>query len=997
MFQCRDKGVNNFNATFTNPYLCCDKNSDFLVLYTNADGLLNKKGEFETIVMNLQPKIIAVTEIKAKRQQDLEYVEYALPGYTLFVNSKPKLGVALFMKDSLNAVECIELNNNDFQESVWCSFKSNRDEEVLVGCIYKSPNSDLENVEKLHKLLLNDRIKSYDKTLIVGDFNYPTVNWNGDWSSTKDEVFLECIRDAFLHQMVVYPTRHREGQRPTLDDLILVSDEQLVSDIVHYSPIGKSDHDVLLFQLYINERETEKVDFADFDLGKGNYNKMKEELGRRDWGSLADMNVEDGWLVVKNTILESMRENIPRRKVSINKKASKPVWMNNKVKKIVGKKQSFYKRYLKLKTSIDYEKYVEVRNKCNRIIKQAKRDYEQKLATDCKRNPKYFWKYVQSKINLVSGVSSLNRGDGSLVIDDKDKADVLNSFFASVFVKENTDNIISADEGSMSNFGFISEIIITPLAVLQKLKNLNVNKAQGPDGIPPRILKELCEQLANPLSVLFNKSLEEGKIPSDWKKADVVPIFKKGTRADPGNYRPVSLTCILSKVLESFVRDALVSHMMDNKLYSSCQHGFRKHRSCVTQLLEVMEHFTDFYDNGNSFDVIYFDFKKAFDSVPHQRLLIKLAAYGITGTVHNWIKEFLSGRVQRVRVGKEFSTLEPVLSGIPQGSILGPILFTIFINDISENIQSYCRIFADDTKIYNLTSDCKVLQEDVYRLQEWSAKWELHFNVSKCKVLHAGKKNPNFNYVMKTERGISEMDVCEEEKDLGVIFDGGLRFDSHIQSSINKANKIIGIIRRSFSFLNKDSFLRLYKALVRPHLEYGNSIWAPHLKRQSVAIERVQRRATRLLPEIKDWEYERRMKFLNLPSLKYRRYRGDLIQTFKIINKVDDLRCDDFYLFNGHNITRQSDINLQVRHCSTDMKKFSFSYRTTRYWNALSRETKMAVDINMFKNLLDKDSNRDILSYEFDSTAKVTRRPLVTKMGHPKAARPSAKRTALPL
>ena len=256
-------------------------------------------------------------------------------------------------------------------------------------------------------------------------------------------------------------------------------------------------------------------------------------------------------------------------------------------------------------------------------------------------------------------------------------ANTLNAFFASVFTRENIDdNVPFLQEGGNSQGMTLSEIRVTPAAVTEKLGKLNKDKAQGPDNIPPRVLVELCHTLGEPLSVLYNKSLEMGRIPADWKTAHVTAIFKKGTKSTAGNYRPVSLTCVLCKVLESIIRDAMVNHMNDHKLYSSCQHGFRKGRSCTTQLLEVMENLSRSIDDGQNIDILYLDFRKAFDQVPHHRLLLKLRSYGFVGNISKWIEDFLSDRTQKVRVGDSYSANAKVLSGIPQGSILGPILFT---------------------------------------------------------------------------------------------------------------------------------------------------------------------------------------------------------------------------------------------------------------------------------------------------------------------------------
>jgi len=265
------------------------------------------------------------------------------------------------------------------------------------------------------------------------------------------------------------------------------------------------------------------------------------------------------------------------------------------------------------------------------------------------------------------------------------------------------------------------------------------------------------------------------------------------------------------------------------------------------------------------------------------------------------------------------------------------------------------------------TQNYIVLQDDILRLQEWTDTWNLYFNASKCKVMHVGKKNPSCKYRMENSGENVYIVNCVEEKDFGVTFDSNLTFDAHIQNVINKANKVLGIIRRTFSYLDKEMFLNLYKGLIRPHLEYANSVWAPHLKRQSIALERVQRRAARLLPELKCISYDERLRCLNLFSLKYRRYRGDLIQTFKIVNHIDDLSTNDFYDFNiSNSITRHADINFYINHCNTNTARFNFSNRTAHYWNALSINTKTALTLKHFKIHLDNDPKKYIECYDYD-------------------------------
>ena len=303
----------------------------------------------------------------------------------------------------------------------------------------------------------------------------------------------------------------------------------------------------------------------------------------------------------------------------------------------------------------------------------------------------------------------------------------------------------------------------------QRVK-LNKSKSTGPDLIHPWVLSETAGSICIPLAMIFTKSMEQGIVPSSWKQAHVNAIFKKGDRKEAKNYRPISLTSVCGKVLESIVRDKIVSHMMTNNLFCDEQHGFVPGRSCVTQLLCVMEMWTNSLNSREEIDCIYLDFQKAFDTVPHARLISKLKAYGMEGPLIRWITNFLSNRIQRVVVNNEMSTWSTISSGIPQGSVLGPTFFVVFINDIPDSINSTVNIFADDTKLFrSVTSDEEhvVLQSDLDMLADWSETWQLKFNASKCKVLHIGQHDTNYEYYL----GNSKLENTTMEKDLGVIMD----------------------------------------------------------------------------------------------------------------------------------------------------------------------------------------------------------------------------------
>ena len=676
------------------------------------------------------------------------------------------------------------------------------------------------------------------------------------------------------------------------------------------------------------------------------------------------MTVNECWEYIKNTITKGTDLFIPV--INLNKtEKNKPPWLSTSIKKSVKKKYKLFKRYLESKSSSAYHDYIQVRNEVNKLVKNAKYNHEKKIADECKGNPKAFWKYINSFKKCKECVPPLKRKDASLATDDAEKADMLIKYFSSVLTNEDITNIPHIKPGANSNGKMVSEIEVTAEQVEKKLKALNTTKSPGPDKLYPRVLNELSCELSGPLSVLFNKTISNGILPDDWKTAEITAIFKKGDRTDTNNFRPVSLTCILCKVLESFIRDILQRHMEENKLYTKCQHGFRKGKSCTTQLLEVINDFTNYMDDGTPFDTIYLDFKKAFDSVPHSRLLVKLRSYGIDGKLYQWIKSFLSDRSQYVKVGASCSKTMNVTSGIPQGSILGPILFLIFINDLPDCVESTCHIFADDTKVYNTGNNTNSLQKDLKALQEWSNKWQLHFNCSKCKCLHFGMSNTYRDYYFKNENGNKQyIPTCTEEKDLGVIFDDSLKFDLHINCVVKKANSLLGLIRRNFQFIDKGIFNKLYKALVRPHLEYGQIIWSPHLIRQSKLIENVQRRATKMVESITNLSYEQRLKALKLPSLKYRRIRGDLIQVYKFLSE-DQLDYRHILpLSSNPYFTKGHDLKLKKARYNTLLKKCSFSYRVVNYWNKLNPKTVHANNTNTFKKLLDVELK--CIHYKFD-------------------------------
>jgi len=480
------------------------------------------------------------------------------------------------------------------------------------------------------------------------------------------------------------------------------------------------------------------------------------------------------------------------------------------------------------------------------------------------------------------------------------------------------------------------------------------SKAAGVDELVSSFLKGCAPGVIDPLVCLIRKSLQETRVPLDWKMANVTSIFKKGSRGDPANYRPVSLTSNVCKIMERIIKEEIVHHLQRNSIIKDSQHGFRNKKSCLTNLLEFMEKVSEHLDSGEPVDVIYLDFQKAFDKVPHVRLLAKLEAIGIKGKLLGWIKEWLNGRKQRVVINGMESDWEEVLSGIPQGSILGPLLFIIFINDLELGIRNSILKFADDTKLFGgagTNEDIEQLRKDLFELYTWSEKWQMKFNIDKCKVMHIGVNNKEADYEIAGHK----LDKVSEERVLGVIISNNFKVSGQCVKAASKGNQILGLINRTITCKNKRVILSLYKSLVRPHVEYCIQAWRPHLVKDIAILEKVQRRATRMIEECRGKTYAERLELMGLTTLETRRLRADLIEVFKIIKGYEGLDERKFCKRQSESVTRGHSLKLYKQRVNKDVLKFSFGHRVVDEWNKLPEEVVNATGINnSFKTKVDK-------------------------------------------
>ena len=492
-----------------------------------------------------------------------------------------------------------------------------------------------------------------------------------------------------------------------------------------------------------------------------------------------------------------------------------------------------------------------------------------------------------------------------------------------------------------------------PIDIEDRLSRFAGFKSIGPG----KIHTHCALSLSIPICLLCQKSVDSGVVPDIWKKANITPSFKSGSKLKLTNYRGISLTSVFCKFTERIIGEHIMKYLQKFNLISPQQHGFMPKLSTVTNLLEHIDIISGALNKGFSVDVIYLDFAKAFDRVPHKRLVLKLASIGITGSLLKWCESFLSNRQQRVVMGENISEWKDILSGVPQGSVLGPLFFLIYLNDLLQLLTTQSKVYADDTKLISINKSDQhkfILQEDLNVIYRWTVDWLLFLNEGKCKIIYLGTKEQLLN---KNKYFINDIQVTETvaEKDLGVLVTNELDWEKQIIRNCSNATFAAKAIFESFTFKTIENIKYLYKTIIRPKLEYANVIWSPVNKKYINMLERVQRRFTKLGPLTK-LDYNERLIRLGLTSLEIRRIRGDLIQMFKYVKGFDKINFVTPPKFlktvtRGHMFKYHGDDLNRKSHKS---RSTYFLNRVKPYWNKLPAEALEATSINGFKNVIDK-------------------------------------------
>lgn len=913
----------------------------------NIQNLLNYLHETDS-----QFTILALTETWLTESNSSLY---GIPGYrhnSLTRCNRLGGGVSLYLRESLVSRERTDFSTcNDHYESLFIEIIQPNSSNTIVGAIYRPPAADINKFLDYMEGTLQRIQSEHKEVYIMGDFNLDFLSRE---SRPLVQSFLDLMHASSLFPVIDKPTRVTNESATLIDNIFhnrlnaLIKSGIILADISDHYP-------VFMYTTHLAKQCHEQlIKYRPFS--ETNRNAFKETISNINWDSIYDqIDAQEAYTEFYTILSDAYELHFPIKLKKPTKSDQNP-WLTTGIKKSIKYKNNLYVRYRNRPNTYNKLMYNKYKNILNKVIISAKKMHYQELINENKNNPKKTWEIL----NEVTGRDKSKKStplkmatiEGRLTVDSNEISNGINKYFANVgseLESKIPPSII--DPCSYLSGNYVESLYLTPVtpneifSCLTKLKN----SAGGWDRLKPEIIKSISEYISAPLTHIFNLCFEQSTFPNELKKANITPIHKSGDPSILSNFRPISVLPVFSKVLERLLHTRLVKYFDDKNILSDNQFGFRKKYSTEIALIYALEKITMELDQKNNVIGIFLDLKKAFDTVSHHILLRKLNHYGVRGSANDLIRNYLSYRTQSVVLNDNVSESESVTFGVPQGSILGPLLFNIYLNDFKNALSSgFPIMYADDTNIFisgnnidTITAQCNT---ELGNINKYIQSNRLSLNTSKTQAMTFSNNPATRKSEPNIEIGGQKIEIVNSVSFLGVKIDNALSWTTHITHITSKISKSIGIIRKTAKLLNRNTLKSLYMSLVVPYLNYCNLIWGNASVCHLTRIHLLQKKAIRII-------YGRQMydhtapyfadgKFLTIFDI----YKLNCaIFIYKLINysfplSFNDEFKDKIFIFT-HNVnvshpTRSSNNNLlRLPRCRTSLRQKSLTYVLPKLYN----------------------------------------------------------------
>lgn len=787
--------------------------------------------------------------------------------------------------------------------------------------------------------------------------------------SSGNNKLKELINQYSLQQVTTEATHFTENSS-SLIDLFLIRNPKnvLYSGVIDpFIPDQVRYHCPVILLLKFLCRPLKKTRRTIWNYARADFEKFRECLLEYDLINSVETNtnIDDNLELITAAIRDASERAIPTKTVII--RPNDHPWITCSIRKLIRKRKRTYRKYKRTLNNYYWERYKKIRNICVREIRESKKNYFEKvesLLTSETSSSKLFWKTSKQVLKLGKNSSCIPTltMNGEYAEDDVQKADMLNDYFSSqTLINDQNKQLPHLDTCTNNK---LNSIIISSQDVRDILDNLDINKACGPPHFNPRLLREGAPILANPLSLVFNRSLQQGYFPPPWKDGYLTPIHKKDDKSLPSNYRPISLLDPIGKTMERCIHKYAFNYISANQILTPFQSGFIPGDSTTYQLLHTYHTFCEAVDSGKEIRVVFCDISKAFDRVWHKGLLYKLSRIGFSEQIIKWFSSYLSNRRQCVVLCGTTSAWAPVHAGVPQGSILGPLLFLIFINDIVKDIYCSIRLFADDTSLYVIVDNPRnaalALNFDLDTISKWASDWLVDFNPNKTVSLLISKKQTA--QVTHPPLKMNNIIISEtpSHKHLGITFSNTCNWTEHIERISQSAWTRLNLLRALKFKISRKALEKIYITFIRPLLEYSDAVWDNCSTECKTQLDSIHNEAARIVSgATKLCSIQRMFAELGWETLQERRNKHKLVIFYKIINGLapnylSELLPPLVMENNPYNLRNSNDI--QSIRARTNLFFNSFFPSTIRAWNSLPEDTKTANSVAAFKYRL--NSNR---------------------------------------